>query len=306
VSAHEGPSSGGEASTSALRLEGVEARDDAGLRGRARGALRGLTLTLPRGLSVLVGTPEDGTLALTLVLAGLTRPRAGRVLIDGVPLGRAAHGRARVAALTADPELPELPEAVALARLVAAARGEPAARGDELLARFGLAALARRRTKSLSHEEARALEAALALSHPAPSLVVAFEPSAELGPLDPELVRSALREQALRAPVLVLTSSVGEASSFGDAWLRLVAGRLACEERATPDGALEVWLREAPLLDARARRASPRSPPPPRTSRAPPRIRPNDRSLMDRPRPRRSPGRRRLACSPRASPTSPT
>lgn len=238
-----------------VRLEHVDATDDGGRRGRARGALRSLSLVLPRGCTAVLGTPEDGTLALSLVLAGLTRPSAGRALVGGDPLARSAR-RGEVAALTADPLLPELREVTALARLVARARGEPPERGDELLGRFGLEALARRSVQGLSHEEARALEAALALSHPAPSLVVAFEPGVELGPLEPELVRRALHEHAQRAPVVVLTSSHLEASSYAGAPLRLVRGALVAPSAPSASshgaptaerlGVLDVWLREAP------------------------------------------------------------
>jgi ABC-2 type transport system ATP-binding protein len=206
-------------------LERLTVADAEGPRGLPRGRVASADLFLGPGLHAVLGTPEDGTLALAGALAGERAPLAGRVLVAGHEPSRRAAVRARIGAATARPLLPDAPTVERVVALALAARGASPGAARALLAGFGIGDLAPRRPATLTFAEARAVDVALALSAPAPLLVMVHEPFADVALPDPGLVRARLRELAQAGVcVVVTTSSPGDARSLGDGILLLQAG----------------------------------------------------------------------------------
>ena len=174
----------------------VHARDAAAPGGKARGSITETTALLGAGVHAFLGAPEDGLIALVDVLSGQRRPTRGQVRVVGVDPASTPSIRARIGALGPDPRLPPAPTVGDAVRLALQARGERVPRIDAVLDPFGLGALHARPPRTLSFAEARAVELALALTTPAPLLLVLYEPLADVALPAPERVRLLLRDLA--------------------------------------------------------------------------------------------------------------
>jgi ABC-2 type transport system ATP-binding protein len=107
------------------------------------------------------------------------------------------------------------------------ARGESGDRFDAVIDPLGLAPLHARDPRSLSLAEERAVELALALSTPAPMLLVLHEPLADIAVARPALVSARLRDiAATGACVIVTTSSPTDARTLAERVLVLHRGQL--------------------------------------------------------------------------------
>lgn len=200
-----------------LVLQNVHARDAAGPRGRARGAVTDLSLSLGPGIHAILGAPEDGTLALVDVVTGARPPLRGKVSVGGHDPATTPSIRARLGTLAALPQLPPASSVGASIRLALRARGEVGHRFDAVLDPLGLSALHARRVRSLSFAEARAVDLALALTTPAPLAIALHEPLSEVAMVNLHLIQRRLRELAsARTCVLVTTSSPADALALAD------------------------------------------------------------------------------------------
>jgi len=134
-----------------------------------RAVVRQASFALSPGLTLLVGPNGCGKSTLLKLAAGVERPDAGRILVDGADLWREeAKARRGLAYL---PEFPDITPFAALRdvlRLVCRLRGEPVAAGDRALETFGLADEAGRSVRELSSgQRKRALFAAAFVGRPA-------------------------------------------------------------------------------------------------------------------------------------------
>ncbi len=203
----------------------------------------GLNLTLAGGaLIAIVGESGVGKSTLLNILAGLDRPDAGTVAIEGCVLGTLDEGaltrlrRARVGfVFQAFHILPYLTlrQNVALPlALVSADRAMVAARAQAMLERVGLGDRGDGYARDLSGGELQRVAIARALVH-RPAVILADEPT---GNLDPEtagrilaLFAEAVREQGVAA--IIVTHSAA-AAAIADRTLTLTAAGLV---PASPD-----------------------------------------------------------------------
>lgn len=181
-----------------------------------------LDFALDSGLHALVGLPPDGTLSLATLASGISRPRTGRVIVDGRDPYVDPALRARIGATL---DVPMLPESGTVEQLFRITRDAPS---PSTLDTLGLPALSTRRLLSLSPGEERAVELALALATPDPLALVLTEPFAALpGPGRAAFVDSLANAAKAGACVVVVTASVADATDLGGLVHLFEAGRIS-------------------------------------------------------------------------------
>jgi ABC-2 type transport system ATP-binding protein len=244
------PLAPGDVTPTVLTLSGVHAVDEDAPGRRARGRLQGASLALGPGVHAVLGTPRDGTVAFSEAVLGVRAPLRGVVSLRGPSPARQPALRARIGGLPPNPRLPPAATVAAVVRLCMRARGEPDAAFDGILDPLGLGALHGRSPRSLSYAEARAVELALALSTPAPLLVLLHEPLVDVAVSRAGLVRERAVELAeAGACVIVVTSSPADARALGDRIHLLQAGVFTgppADADVPPGGhgELTVWVHE--------------------------------------------------------------
>lgn len=202
----------------------VEIRDLV-FEGRGHRALDGISLSLARGSTAILGANGAGKSVLLRLMHGLLKPSAGSVAWQGVP---------RAAMVFQKPVLlrrSALDNVIYGLQLSAAHRNESAARHREraelALRRVGLSHLANRPGRVLSGGEQQriALARAWALE---PDVLLLDEPTASLDPAAVRAVENIIGEIAAGGTSIVMTTHHrGLARRFADSVVFLEAGRVA-------------------------------------------------------------------------------
>lgn len=177
-------------------------------------ALHGVDADVPRQrLTVLAGPSGSGKSSTLRVLAGLHRPRAGSVVVDGVELTRLRAGarrrlRRRVMGMVLQAPADNLVEHLTARQqveLAARLRGADPAGAVELLATVGLAHRVDSRPEHLSGgEQQRVAFAAGAVGSPV--LLLADEPTAQLDSVAGAALVESMRELVRSGATLVVSS----------------------------------------------------------------------------------------------------
>jgi putative ABC transport system ATP-binding protein len=224
--------------------------------GTSRAVLDAVSFAVPAGRFVsLMGPSGSGKSTLLHLVAGLTRPTAGDVLIGDRPLGGRSElelaelRRHQVGVVfQAFNLLPSLSavENVALPGLIAGGRRRAGvARATALLTELGLGAIAGQRPSELSGGEQQRVALARALVHD-PGLVLADEPTGSLDADSGAVVLAALRQaHDARGATVVLATHDPWAAAVADEVLLLregrIAGNLALDDRAPIGADAEAW-----------------------------------------------------------------
>jgi thiamine transport system ATP-binding protein len=215
-------------------------------------ALAGVELEVAAGerLAVL-GPSGSGKSTLLRAIAGLQRPDAGRVVLDGRDLAGVPTHERGIGLMFQDGVLfphRNVEGNVAFGlRMQGMPRGERAGRVARVLELVGLSGFERRSTTNLSGGERQRVALARALA-PEPRVLLLDEPLGSLdGPLRERLLRDleALFER-LRLTVVLVTHDVGEAFAIGDRVAVFRDGRVV--QAAQPD---ELWARPVDAWTAR-------------------------------------------------------
>jgi ABC-2 type transport system ATP-binding protein len=167
----------------------VSAIRTVGLRKTFQGvvALDGLDLAVEAGqVFGFLGPNGAGKTTTLRLLAGLSRPTAGRAWIDGLEVGPSSPARGRVGYLPEEPRFYRWMTAseflgVYVAGLLGIDRRQGRRRAGELLARVGLEDVARRRIGGFSRGMRQRLGLAQALLHE-PAVLLLDEPVSALDP----------------------------------------------------------------------------------------------------------------------------
>lgn len=130
--------------------------------------LRGVDLELPPGLTLLLGRNGCGKSTLLKLAAGVERPDAGQVTVDGFDLWSAeVAARRSLAYVPEQPDLTPYATVGEVLELVCRLRGEPVAAAAAALGRVELAPFARRSVRELSMgQRRRAVLAAAFIGQP--------------------------------------------------------------------------------------------------------------------------------------------
>ncbi|MCR8907370.1 ATP-binding cassette domain-containing protein [Thermophilibacter sp. ET337] len=225
--------------------------DAAGERVRA---LDGVSLELSGGVCGLMGQTGSGKTTLLEVMAGVSAPDAGRVLVDGLDAARGAGARALAASVGLVFQLPErqffeptVTEELTFGLLARGMGAEEAReRAARALALMGLSMdeLGRRSPFALSGGQQRRVAIASVLAA-RPSLLLLDEPTAGLDPRACDACLAAVRSAAAEGATVVMASHDANA-------LAEVADRVVCLEggRVTLDGPARELLADADLMRA--------------------------------------------------------
>ncbi|HEU5286812.1 MAG TPA: ABC transporter ATP-binding protein [Candidatus Limnocylindria bacterium] len=200
-------------------------------------ALAGLDLEVRRGeFLAVMGPSGSGKSTLLNILAGLERPTAGRIAVDGIDLGSleeaalARYRRERIGIVfQAFNLLPRyrVVENVAFPLLFAGVpRAERLRRANEILARLGMAARASHRPNQLSGGEMQRTAIARALVTE-PSLLLADEPTGNLDTANGEALLAILSELHERGQTIVLVTHEDSVASRAERIVRMRDGRIA-------------------------------------------------------------------------------
>ena len=189
--------------------------------------LRGGTLT------VLTGRSGSGKSTLLHMLAALSRPDTGRVLLGGTDLyaledqersalrarqfGIIPQGVTALYALT-------VRENILLPAQIAGEQPDPAA-ADALMKQLDIAALSEERPAALSGGELRrtAIARALLLR---PAVILADEPTSDLDDENTASVFRLLKQKALEGAAVFVVTHDSDAAQYADIVLRMDAGTL--------------------------------------------------------------------------------
>ena len=223
-----------------LRIEDVTVQYD------GIAAVADASLEVGRGEVVAVlGPSGSGKTTLLRVVAGLQRPDAGRVLLDGADLASTPPHRRGIGLVFQDHALFPHHDVAGNVSFGLRMRGDPpdriAARTAELLDLVGLTGLDRRSVGSLSGGEQQRVALARALA-PEPSVLLLDEP---LGSLDRRLRDRLLEDlgrlfDELGVTAMYVTHDQTEAFTLGDRIAVMRAGHVV--QVSSPD---ELWSQPA-------------------------------------------------------------
>lgn len=202
---------------------------------KLRHVLREVAFDVPRGqVTALVGTNGAGKTTLLRALTGALAPGAGKIEIEGAPIGGPED--ALPAGIGIVPDVPFQPDHWTADDLVRAQRRvEPAYDArlvGALLRRAGIDPSAQLGRLSAGQRTRLLLAAALGIQ---PSLVMLDEPFARLDPLARTDVLDELREHHAGGEdrtILLSTHDLGEIDRFVDHIVLLHAGRVVLEGSA--------------------------------------------------------------------------
>jgi putative ABC transport system ATP-binding protein len=226
-----------------IELDGVSRHYDEG-----PPALHEVTLRIAPGEAVaILGPSGSGKSTLLNLVAGLDRPSAGTVTVDGVRvdrLGEAASARYRRAKVgmvfqffNLLDDLTVLDNVVLPAQLSGTAAGAARRRAAELLERLGIARHAGAYPGRLSGGERQRVAVARALMN-RPPLLLADEPTGALDTASGEEVRRLLNDLHADGQTIVLvTHDLTLARECATRTVRLVDGQVAGDTTSMLEGA---------------------------------------------------------------------
>jgi ABC-2 type transport system ATP-binding protein len=184
-----------------MRLRGVTFSYDG-----EKQVLQDLDAAFGPGLTLLLGPNGCGKTTLLRVAAGVERPDAGHVEVDGIDLWKEeARARRPLAYVPEQPDLTPFAGLAEILRLVCRLRGEPAPRAMEALEQVGLAGHAGHTVRQLSTgQRRRALVAAARIG--APRILLLDEPLEGLDRAMCDQVLAWIEEHRARGSSIVLVT----------------------------------------------------------------------------------------------------
>jgi putative ABC transport system ATP-binding protein len=223
--------------TPVIELSGVSRRYD-----EEPAALDDVSLTVCAGESVaILGPSGSGKSTMLNLIAGLDRPSAGTVTVDGVrvdKLGEAGSARYRRAKIgmvfqffNLLDDLTVADNVLLPAQMAGMVRGEARRRAAELLGTLGIGRHARAYPGRLSGGERQRVAVARALMN-RPALLLADEPTGALDSASGEDVKALLNDlHADGQTIVTVTHDLTLAEACATRTVKIVDGRIAADTR---------------------------------------------------------------------------
>ena len=191
-----------------------------------------ISLTVENGrILAVLGASGSGKSTLLNMIAGLTEPDSGDILLAGRRLNGLPPQRRGCAMMFQDfallPHLNVWQNAAFGLRLRGTPKAEARRRAEAVLEQLGMAALAERRVTALSGGEQQRVALARALLAE-PQVMLLDEPFSSLDTMLRSQLQSQVREQVVRCavPAVLLSHDPAEACLTADAIALLAAGRI--------------------------------------------------------------------------------
>lgn len=204
-----------------IELRGLEKRFG------ALHVLRGVDLQVGNGrVLAVVGPNGAGKTTLIKSILGLTRPDAGEILLDGVPVGGDDEYRSRIGYMPQIARFPENLTAKDLIALIKDLRDGAGTVDEELIERLALDAHLRKPLRALSGGTRQKVNAVLAFLF-RPELLILDEPTVGLDPVSSSVLKDKiLAERGAGRTVLVTSHIMSELEELADDVAFLVDGRV--------------------------------------------------------------------------------
>ncbi len=201
---------------------------------RSKTALNGFTATLTEGVYALLGPNGAGKSTLMNILAGLLKPTAGEILLDGQStekLGR--QFRNILGYLPQDPGFYPTFSGYELMKYYAALKDikRPEERINELLRFVNLSDDSKRKYKEYSGGMKRRLGIAVCLLND-PKILILDEPTAGLDPKERMRFRNIIGKIGRDKTVILATHIVSDVESIADCFILLKNGETAAVRTA--------------------------------------------------------------------------
>lgn len=177
-------------------------------------------------ITALLGPNAAGKSTVIKTILGLTRPSAGQILVDGMPVNGHPSYRAGIGYM---PQSARFPENLTGHELVAMLRELREDRGEdlELLRELGLEAELGKLIRTLSGGTRQKLNAGLAFLF-RPSLLILDEPTAGLDPIASRILKARIRRARAGGATVILTShQLADVEELVDDVIVLLEGRVA-------------------------------------------------------------------------------
>jgi Cu-processing system ATP-binding protein len=194
--------------------------------------LRGVDLHLRRGrVTAIVGPNGAGKTTLIKSILGLVRPDAGRIVVDGIPVGDGCAYRARIGYM---PQIAHFPQNLTGAELLAMlgdlrrdAQAAPRAAPDAgLVERLGLEPHLGKPVRALSGGTRQKLSAVMAFLF-SPDLLILDEPTAGLDPVASGVFKDRILAERDAGRTFILSSHfMNELQELADDVVFLLDGRV--------------------------------------------------------------------------------
>jgi Cu-processing system ATP-binding protein len=188
--------------------------------------LRDLDLTIAPGLvTAIVGPNGAGKTTFIKSLLGLTRPDAGTLCFDGVPIGPDAQYRARIGYMPQIAHFPANLTGTELLALLCDLRGVASA-DERLVDRFGLRDSLDKKLRVLSGGTRQKVNAVAAFLF-SPALYVLDEPTSGLDPVASGILKERILAERGAGRTIILTSHIlSEIDELADDVVFLHEGQL--------------------------------------------------------------------------------
>ena len=190
--------------------------------------LCGVDLEIVRGrVTAIVGPNGAGKTTLMKSLLGLTHVDAGRIVIDGEPIGADPAYRAHIGYMPQIARFPENLSANELIAMLCDLRGDATDLDDDLITRFRLADHLDKPLRTLSGGTRQKVNAVLAFLF-RPDLLVLDEPTSGLDPVSSAILKDKVVEARDAGRTVIVTSHVlSDLEALADDIAFLTDGKVA-------------------------------------------------------------------------------